>query len=325
MNTAVKWFGIIAMLAITIVAIANTALALPVTIQRVEVNDDVIDVNAANRIDFERDGELEVEVRLSASQDIDDVEIEAFISGYEYNDDKESQLSDSSALFDMEAGVDYVKRLNLRLPDDVDSDDYKLRILVSDRNGAETIQVYNLKIEGTRHIVKILDVVASDTRVKPGSALLTTVRVENQGQLDETDVKVTVSIPELGISASDYIDNIDNDDQKDSEELYLRIPTCAKAGIYQLKAEISYDRDHETMSKTTPIEIVESDSCAPKVTADATTVVVQQQPVVQAVDTTQKTSSIKTALEVILLVLIGLLVVIGIVLGLSRMRDTDEE
>jgi len=321
-------FGICAVLALVVLAVAALAQALPVTIESVEVNDYEIDPYDTNRLDLERDTSFEVEIRLTAQADLDNVEVEAFMSGYEYNDDSDSRISDSTTLFDMNDDVLYVKRLQLRLPDDVDTDDYRLRIIVTDRNNDELIEDYTLKIDTARHVVKIMDVVLSQSEVKQGSALLATVRLENQGQRDAEDIRVTGSIADLGISATDYIDNLDTDKQKNSEELYLRIPTCAQPGLYQFKAEVAYNRGHDVVTKTIPFEIVETESCKAKPAAEPTTVVIQtiSQPVQDSTEgmTTGK-SGVKTALEVILLVLIGLLLIVGIVLGLSRLRDNDEE
>lgn len=324
MEKAVKMLGIVTLLALTILAIANTALALPVTISRVEVNDVQVQRDATNLIAFERDNELVVDVLLSSTTDIKNVELEAFVSGYEYND--ESTLTKSTSLFDMDANVSYKKTLRFTLPSDMDQDNYKLRILLTDRNGQETIQNYNLKVEGARHTIKIMEVTMSDDAVKSGSALLATVRIENQGQKTESDVKISVSVPDLGISATDYIDEIKVDKQKDSEELYLRIPTCAKPGIYPIKATVSYDREHTTVTKTVPFEVLDVESCKPTVQDNSATVVVTPpaQPA-PAEEPATGTSVVKTALEAILLVLIGLLVVIGIILGLSRLRSDEDD
>ena len=64
--------------------------------------------------------------------------------------------------------------------------------------------------------------------------MLATVRVENKGQKDEDDVKVTVSIPALGLSATDYIDEVEEDEEEETEELFIRMPKCAEAGQYEL-------------------------------------------------------------------------------------------
>jgi methionine-rich copper-binding protein CopC len=327
MNNAVKWFGIIAMLAITVIAVANTALAVPIYFYPTEVDGTEIYADDTNSLSLERDNTLNVKLDFVAYEDDTNLEIEAFISGYEYGDS--THLSATTGVFDVTANTEYVKKLTFKLPDDVQTDSYKLRVIATDRNGWEYIENYNLKIDSMRHVIKIMNVGLSESRIKSGAALLSTVRVENQGQYSESDVKVTVSVPELGLSATDYLDTIKQDKQKDTEEMYIRVPKCAKPGVYNLNAEVSYSRGHETVKSSVPFEIVEDDSCKPAPAQPTQAVVVVQQPVQPVTsepvaDTASDNSGVKTALEVILLVLIGLLVVIGIVLGLSRMGRDDE-
>jgi hypothetical protein len=320
-----KIFGIVAILAIALAGIATAAMAIPINIVDTKIDGTSLAPDATTRLNLERNNQLDVKVDLMATADDTNVEVDAFISGYEY--DSTASLSKSSEIFDVNANTEYIKTLSFQLPSDVQKDDYKLRILITDRNGQELIQDYNLKVDSARHVMNIVGVVLSDSNVKSGSALLSTVRVENRGQNTESNVKVTVSVPDLGLSATGYIDDLKADKQKDSEELYLRIPTCAKAGVYQLDTEVDYNSNHNSVKSTTPFQVVESDSCtpAPVPVKQPTTTVVIQQPVVQQPEPAKDSSStVKTALEVILLVLIGLVVVIGIVLGLSRMGKDDE-
>jgi hypothetical protein len=325
-----KSVGIFVALALAFLAAASAAAALPAYIDSAKVNDQELVPNDWTRLDMQRTDKLELELQLSALEQVSDVQVQAFISGYEYNTG-DSRIEADSANFDMEPNVTYVKRLSFTIPGDIAQDDYKLRIVVSDRNSDAIVEDYNLKIEGFRHAINIADVILSDSVVKQGGALLAIVRVENWGQLTESNVKVTASVPELGLSASDFVDEIKVDKQKDSQELYLRVPTCAKAGVYKLNIEAAYNRGHDTVKASAPFEVIESGSCAikhvvPQPVQPASIVVVQQ-PTVPAENTTAPVSSgLKSALEITLLVLIGLLVIVGIVLGLTRLRsDEDEE
>ncbi len=325
--SATKWTGIVAILAITILSLTATVTALPVWMDRVEVNDNQIFVDDINRIALERDNAIDIEVRMMSFEDLEDVELEAFVSGYEYNSYDNSRMSDSTSLFDMEANVTYVKKLSITLQGDMDQDDYKLRLIATDRNGYETVENYNLKIEGSRHLIKIADVTLSEDIVKQGNALLTSVRIENVGQRTEDDVKVTVSVPEFGISATDYIDEIKVDKQKNSEELYLRIPKCAEPGRYVLEVEVAYNREHTKVTTAVPFDVFESGSCVIKTQETTEPVTVVVQPVQPANDTAQvdKSNGVKTALEIVLLVLIGILVIIGLVLAFSKLKGDDDE
>jgi len=321
MKEIMKWTGIVAMLVITLVAAASAALAMPVSIDYVKVNGDAMDANTINRVVAERGDKLEIAVRVTAESNAKDVEIEAAISGYEYNDEPENRIWDSTEVFDASAQASYVKKLYITLPDDIEQDDYRLRITVSDRNNEGNSTSYRFKIEGSRHDLQITDVVLSANTVSQGSALLTTVRVENQGQNKEEDVKVSVSIPQLSLAASDYIDSISKDSQKSTEELYVRIPSCAKPGIYQLIAEASYNSGRGVSRSIQSFEVVGSDACVVPQQQAVTVVPPQQATPPQTTMPQTSTPNVKMALEVVLIVLIGLLVILGIVLSVTKMRE----
>ncbi|MBN2112404.1 hypothetical protein JW707_04890, partial [Candidatus Woesearchaeota archaeon] len=204
--------------------------------------------------------EVEVKVILTAVADAENVEVEAEIEGYEYND-RES-TSDSTHTFDVEENVTYTKTLNVPVPSRVEEDSYKLWITISDRNNERVVAGYNLKIDAPRHNLVIKDIVLTpENDVKAGSGLLASVRVKNMGDRDEDSVKVTVSIPALGLSQSDYIDEIESGDSETSEELFLKIPACAQAKLYDVIAEVEYDEGYEDVSEMTTIEVVEGSIC----------------------------------------------------------------
>src|SRR3989338_7732645 len=176
------------LLSLVLVSAVN---ALPVTLDKVEVDDVELSASAVNRLSVERGQDVEVEVRLSSSDKLKNVEVEAFLSGFEYND--VSRVSDLTQVFDMDTNVTYVKKLRLKLSDLVEEDDYKLRIIVSDRNNDE--------------------------------------EVEN------------------------------NDKEEESEEVYLRLPKCAKEGTYLLKVDVEFDNNHRKVSETKPVTLLANEDC----------------------------------------------------------------
>ena len=140
------------------------------------------------------------------------------MSGFEYSDI--APLSASTMVFDAEENVTYVRRVRLRTSDEVQEDAYKLRVIVSDRNSDAMTKNYNLKIDVPRNGLKVSDVTFfPDGSVEAGKGLLATVRVENKGERDQNDVRVQISIPELGVSGVDYIDEIKSDREKGTEEI----------------------------------------------------------------------------------------------------------
>lgn len=304
-----------------ITLLASSVIALPIEVQKVEIDGERVD-NSEVRLDVQRGQDVEIELTLVPTEDIEDVEIRAFISGYEYNDFAE--IADSIGPISMESGVKYRKTMTVTLPEDVEEDDYKLRLLFTDRNGDDMIVLnYQIKVDLPRHELKITDVIFHPGRnVKAGTALLGQVRLENMGEKDENDVVVKIMIPELGISATDYVDSIETGEQEETEELYLRIPANTEAGLYEAQIYVGYNRDYDKVLAKTQISVEAEAQAEP----EQTVVIVEQTPV----ETTQEIApaiewknTIKTVLEVVLLVLVALLVVIGLIIGFTRLGRAD--
>lgn len=206
---------------------------------------------------FDRDQDMTVKVKVLSHEMNDFVEISATIFGNEHE-----KISDTTDVFEVRADTMYTKTLRLSLNELVDDEEYKLRVIVADRNSAVKVYNYNLKIDALRHSVKIRDVTFTPANeVRAGRALLSVVRVKNYGEKDEDSVKVRVSIPALGISATDYIDELESEDSVSSEELYMRIPECADEGEYTIRVTVEYDDGYKETSKDYSVFVVESDTC----------------------------------------------------------------
>ena len=113
--------------------------------------------------------------------------------------------------------------------------------------------------------MNVLDVIfRPSSTVEAGRFLRTVVRVENLGYMKQEDIKVVMSIPELGLSTRDYIPELsadddvsaDEEDSDSSDELFLKIPANTPSGIYNVKIEIDYNRGHDIEVKNIPIKIV---------------------------------------------------------------------
>ena len=249
-----------------LVSVMAQAATLPITLNEVKVDGTELQdsTTATNRLDIERDQDFPVRIELTSTADLDDVEVEVFISGFEHN--SRQRISDYTGPFDMDANTTYIKKFDLSLSDLVEEDDYKMRVIVTDRDGDELVQNFNLKLDVPRHSIVIEDVIFSpEGYIKAGRALLATVRVANRGEKDEEGVRVKVTIPSLGVSASDYVEEVekegDDDDEVTSEELYLRIPVCAEAGTYDVNVEVRYNDGFDVVTQKTVLEVLKDDTC----------------------------------------------------------------
>ncbi len=234
-----------------------SAFAQYAEITSVELDDDEISPNGANIFDVDRGDELEVKVHILALNDSEDVQISASLRGFDSSD----TIDDISEVFDIKEGVTYRETLKLPLRQKLDQDRYVLRIRIEDRNNPTIEETYTIEVDTQEHDVEIRDVVLSPgTEVKAGRALLATVRLRNRGEDDEEGVKVVVSIPSLGVSATDFIDEMerdgDDDDEATSEELFLRIPEDAATGDYAVRVEAIFDQGDKKNVKEMTIHIV---------------------------------------------------------------------
>ncbi|MEK6839991.1 MAG: hypothetical protein AABX72_03550, partial [Nanoarchaeota archaeon] len=102
------------------------------------------------------------------------------------------------------------------------------------------------------------------TTVQAGKPFFGKVRVENLGEKEENDVKVVMSIPQLGISESGFIPELVSQQQELSEDFFqeqssdqiefiLRIPEDAPSGEYTVQVDVIYNRGNSKVSQTRKI------------------------------------------------------------------------
>ena len=249
----------VCMLLISIIFGIST-YALPATINEVKVDGNIVVdslITPINILDLERSQKVEVRVKLTAISDIDNVQVEAVMRGSDFHE----TVEDLSDTFNMKSGVSYVKKLSLVLPSRLEQDKFRLRVRADSRSGDTTSKDYEIQISSKRHSITIKDILLNpENDVKAGRTLLASLRLKNTGQKDEKGVKVRISIPELGISASDFVNKIEkegqNDDQATSSELFLRIPQNTETGLYTLKAEALFRDGDEFVAKETKIRVI---------------------------------------------------------------------
>lgn len=268
-----KIFIIITLLLVALIATSVNVHAVNAKLDLVEVEGVELKVNDTTRLNVVRGEEIEVLVKITGTSNNSNVEIEAFISGHEPNSET---LSDVSEVFDVEKDVSYVKRLKLRLPTNVEKDNYKLRVLVTDRFGSADVYNFDLKVDTDRHLIVIKDIVLRPPfDVKPGRALLVTVELENQGQKDEEGIKVTASIPELNVQGSEFVNELDSEETTTTEEIFLRIPENARPGSYDVEVEVKYNDGFKKTRGLASIEVIGEEFTAEEEAPETTVMVTE--------------------------------------------------
>ncbi|MBN2881081.1 hypothetical protein JXM83_03430 [Candidatus Woesearchaeota archaeon] len=257
-----KNVGVLAMLFVVLFAFASLAQAA-ITIEEVQLNDDIVTDTTSTLVrDFSRDNEVKVEVELVSTTNVKNVQVEAVITGLEHDAE---DARDASSVFDMKANVTYKKTLNIALPSRMDMEQtYRLRVRVEDQANAGTYSDYYIYVDSERHSIAVKDVLFSpENEVQAGRALLTEVQLKNTGLKDEEDVKVKVSIPELGVSKTTIMDELDSDDTETTEPMFVRIPDCAAAGTYDVLIAVEYNDGDDMVTSKETITVVESETCKP--------------------------------------------------------------
>ena len=313
--------GIASILMFILVSLAATVSAIDLEVTKTEINGVEVFPDDFVHLDLQRGDNIEVEIEFVSLDDLEDVEIRTIILS------SEEDIEEVLPLFDTREDTEYKKTIALELPREVEEDEYRLMVIISDKDDEELSETYNIFVNSERHNLAIEDVVLQPFgRVVAGEYLLSKVRIENFGQDTENDVRVVISIPELGVQAVSYIDEIDFDDQEETEEMLLRIPQCADAKQYRLNVVVEYNegRDHVTQEQS--IFVDANQNCENNSGSDSPAVVVirandNEASGAAALDTEEnQPSSTRKALEVVLGVLVVLLLLIALLIGFMKLR-----
>lgn len=251
-------------------------------ILNIEVND--IDTDDIQNLDVERGEILQIEVMIRSLQPsngttVDDVFVEAKIIGYEFG-----SVSDLVGPFSIDPGLTYKKTLTIQIPEDIDATQlYTLRIEVSDPIN-EDQKEFSLHIDEQRHDLNIFDIILSSYKITAGQPLFVDVNLENLGEKEEDQIKVTATIPKLGITTSTYVNELvtelqeeneqfkSNEDSSRTQQLMLRIPEDAEGGDYSVEVTVEYNRGHSVVkaTRTITVQAKPAPEVMPLITADAT-------------------------------------------------------
>lgn len=192
-----------------------------------------------------------IRVSFESNINVTDARIKVRIEGH-----REEIASSTRRLTLVQGGV-YTELLNLRLPSDLRDtlEDYTLYVEVSsavDRTEA----AYNIRMQRESYDLKVLSV-DYNLDASAGSTVPVMVVVKNTGFQRNDDVYVIVAVPELGISARAYLEDLvaieecaDGCDRVDSISriLNLKIPENANPGIYDMTVTV-YNSDFRTVEK----------------------------------------------------------------------------
>lgn len=275
---------------------------------------DNMDISSAT-INVERGETKDLNVYLQGTGETTDVNVRAWIGGYEYDN-----VQVTSDMFQVEDGISYKKTLKLVIPEDLNANqDYTLYVEIYDDVDSVSFQG-TIHVSKVRHLLSTVDVLV-DNSVNAGDYTTATVRLKDMGDKKEEDIKVTVSIPELGISKSVFlneltnneIDNLD-EESSGSVDLTFAVPSDAKTGDYKVNVEVSYNSGYSTLEDSTSLH-VEAKQVA-ETQSDSSVVVVSNDNT--ASTSTKSGSDFSTALRLGFGILAVLIVILALILIVRR-------
>lgn len=305
------------LMVLSVFAIPVMADSFDVTVTSVEL--DGVDLSSAT-VDVERGEALDLDVFVTGS-DTEDVQVKAWFGGYEHD-----TVQATSSMFDVKGGVTYKVNLALDVPADLESGAYTLWVEVFDATSDSKSQ-YTISVSEARHQVSIQDVLVGDAEA--GDSVSATVRLENTGAHKEDDIKVTVSVPELGVQTSKYLSELaseaevdaDSEETSDQVSLSFAVPESAATGDYTMNVVVSYNDGYDTTegsatfhvdaaaqdSTVTAVPVDGADTGSDAVAADA-----------EATDSSADSNDFSTALRLGFGILAVLVVVLALILIVRR-------
>jgi uncharacterized membrane protein len=248
------------MLVVLLLAIATvgSATAIPATIEWLKIDGDVVSTTAAETLHVERGDVIPVRIKIKALENVNDVDAFVRLAGYKYADQELDAVYDQEYINQLDANSTETINLEVRIPTKMDVHHYDLRVRVETSTGTVEDVTYTLNVKGIaeENAIQIKDYTFSPSQTtSPGKAVGGRVQVKNLGIDELNDVKVTISIPALDVSAYEYMDTIDADDTETFEQLLLRIPSNAEPGVYTAVITVEFDEYYST-TQTTEFNVI---------------------------------------------------------------------
>ena len=218
---------------------------LGISVDRVEIDGVNIVENENNFVVIDKgEKKLELKIAMTALESVEDAHIDAvlvFANG--------DVAADSTALFDLENEQSVVKDLDVPLAGKFEQDSFKLKLRISDAEGNLQERIYGLKLSQKKFPFIVSSIAMNpENRVEAGKNLIAIVSFKDSGILPLEGVTAQVSIPELGASATKFVDQIGKRQEEAREEFVLKIPDDTPTGTYTLRSEIAsqFGNDKET-------------------------------------------------------------------------------
>ncbi len=229
--------------------------SLDISIDSVEIESKVVAENENNFVIIgEGKKELDLRVRLTSLEDIEDAHIDAVLA-FENGD----VVADATTTFDIADGDSLVKKLELPLISRFEQNSFKLKVKVVDAEGDSEEKVYGLKISQKKFPFVVSSISLSpESNVQAGKNLVVKLNFKNSGVVPLDGINVVISMPELGVSSTKFIDQIKNSGNlaEMRDEFILKILDNVPTGTYTVRAEITSQFGGESEIREIPVFIL---------------------------------------------------------------------
>ena len=234
-------------------AVAGTARGLDISIDSVEVEDNIVAENENNFIIIsEGKKDLDVDIRLTSLENVKNAHIDAILA-FENGD----VVADATATFNIGKNEKTLKKLELPLIGRFEQSSFRLKVKVVDAEGDFEEKVYGLKISQKKFPFTISSISLNPESAEAGKSLDIKLHFKNSGVVPLDGISASVSIPELAVSSTKFIGQIKNSQQSESTgEFLLKIPDNAETGTYTVSAEIFSQFGGESEIKEIPVYIL---------------------------------------------------------------------
>ena len=232
----------------------GTSRQLDISMDSVEVENDVVAENENNFIIIDKgEKKLNLKVRLTALENVEDAHIDAVLT-FENGD----VVADATTTFDISDGENVVKELELRLISKFEQNSFKLKVNVVDAEGDSEQKVYGLKISEKKFPFVVSSMALSpEDNAEAGKNLGVRLSFKNSGLVPLEGINAKVSIPELGISSTKFIDQVkDSNLPEVREDFILKILDNVQTGTYTVRSEIVSQFGGESEVKEIPVFIL---------------------------------------------------------------------
>ena len=214
---------------------------LDLSIDSVELENNFLTTEGKNFVDLsENRKELDVRIKMTSLERIDGARIDAVLTFENGN-----MVADTTAIFNIAKDESATKDLELSLIGKFIESNLKLKIKVTDTEGSSTEKTYELRLSRQKNPFLLASISLEQGNIQPGKSLGIALNIRNMGVAPVEAVIAKVSIDELGISSTRFVDKITADH---NEEFILKIPENANAGTYAIMAEVTsqFSNERET-------------------------------------------------------------------------------